>query len=187
MNEKVLIERIEKVFGKYQRPTSFPGEFVEYWQEHVVKIPLDELELKDICDAVCHIPIKTQGNLDVFRYVLRRALYLAFWKVYEYELSEQDFSRKEDYLKYLDKQEDMFLYGPFPKDDSPFYDDIRVRTAQRCIEWKSQLEEEERELLEDIFWWAFQEDYKNTKEISPFYFTLLLAWEKKIPDCHRLG
>ena len=64
---------------------------------------------------------------------------------------------------------------------------IREDTGLRCCQWRPQMKKVELELIEEVFWDACENDFAEKGIISPFFFNLMIAWNKEISDFERLG
>lgn len=158
--EKVhLLNEIEAVFGIYPKPVRISGFPREQWQDSLETKGLEDLTKDEIEQALWHVFPGHYGNVDVFRYIARIALELAFLQP-AYDCCE---------------------------DGTILRDEMAEICALRCCEWKSYLNEREQQLIEEIFWCAWRQECDDVGYLHPFYFILLSGWTKHVPDMECLG
>ena len=90
MVSQELCKRIDEVFGKYKRPKHISGEPREDWQDLVEQRNLGSISEEGLELAMYHLFPGHYGDLDVFRYVLKRALHQCFCADREWEEPSMD-------------------------------------------------------------------------------------------------
>lgn len=152
--------------------------------DNLVKMPLEEIDEKDLRSAMDHLFPGHYGDINVFRYVLPHCLEIMLDKYQRYFLDEEDFCDSSLYYEYINNYSNLEneVEGE-PKN----YSGLRYPTSCRCLEWQPNLENNEIEFISEYYRELFKRFYEFAKTIYPFYFNFLLLWDKNIPELKRLG
>ena len=153
--EVVKVIRVNDVFGQYPRPKGKRHAYWEKWEDPLTTIPLEQICLKDMEEAMLHVFPTNRWSINVFRYLLPKALELSFFDMDDYK-----------------------LFNPMDGD----HQEILESTILRCCEWKDNLKAEEIKILDEVFIFAMQNYFSFNSEISPFYFCLFHSWPR--PSSH---
>lgn len=122
------------------------------WHENLQKVNIFDADRQDIWGALWHLMPFLYGYVEILKYILPRCLRDSF------------FQEVEEYSS------------------GSYWSETRERTSYLCCAWKNEFTKEEREILNSVFWYGFKNDMSKRTGISPFYFTLFLLWDKKIPE-----